>query len=342
MLLLTAIVTRPGGLPDTYVPLSSTIALSLLGLLLLVYLGGAVARTLVRGLQITGFEAIQTIGAFLIAVTGALRIASGNSRATFLVGLFSLLAAAACYLVSYALVERRQMPRLNLYTYTTFAFLLVLLGSRLLLDGFAEALLWSALAVVCLWTGLLSERRTLLAQATAYLAASCLVSGAAVRAGLYLLGQAALLPPPPVSSIAATASAMWGAGVLLIARSGDDILLRRVAWVAFFGVAGWNTAGMLAWLLASTTGGIAARGPLSATLATVLLCSLLLLLLWIGRSCGRPELVWLVPPLLAITAYKVLVEDLRNGEAWTIVVSLLALGAVLVVLPRLLQKRQAP
>jgi hypothetical protein len=296
---------------------------------------------LVRGLQITGFEAIQTIGAFLIAVTGALRIASGNPRATFLVGLFSVLAAAACYLVSYALVERRQMPRLNLYTYTTFAFLLVLLGSRLLLDEFAQAILWSALAVVCLWTGLLSERRTLLAQATAYLAASCFVSGATVRAGLYLLGQPALLLPPSVSSVAATVAAVWGAGVLVIARRGEDILLRRVAWVAFFAVAGWNTAGFLAWLLSSATWGIAARGPLSATLATVLFCSLLLLLTWIGRACGRPELIWLVPPLLAVTAYKVLAEDLRNGEAWTIVVSLLAFGAVLVLLPRLLQKRSA-
>jgi hypothetical protein len=341
LLLLAFVAGREGGLPAAYVPFSSATALLLLGLLLLVYLGGAVARTLIRGLEITGFETIQTVCAFLIALWGALRIASGNPRAAVAVALLSLLAAGACYLVSYALVERRQMPRRNLYTYTTFAFLLVLVGGRLLMDGVALSLLCSALAVVCLWTGLRSKRRTLLWQASAYLAAAFLADGAIAQAGFYLLRQPAMLPAPEASGIIATISAAVGAVILLLGSAGEETMARRTAWVVFVGLAGWNGAGLLAWLLSTTTAGLAARGPLSATLATVLLCSLALTVAWIGRRRVRTELVWLVPPLLALTAYKLLAEDLRHGQTWTMVVSLLSFGAVLLVLPRLLQKRHA-
>jgi hypothetical protein len=341
LLLLTFVAGRNGGLPENYVPFSPAIALSLLGVLLLVYLGGAVARTLVRGLEITGFETIQTICAFLIALWGSLRIAAGNPRAAIAVGLLALLAAGACYLVSYALVERRQMPRRNLYTYTTFAFLLVLTGSRLLFDEPALSLLGSALAVTCLWTGLRSGRRTLLLQAGAYLIVTSLASGAIAQAGLYLLHQPAMLPAPNPAALAATIAAAVGTGVLLLGRGGDETLVRRTAWVIFVGLAGWTGAGMLAWMLSSATGGIAARGPFSATLATILCCALSLALTWIGRRRGRGELVWLVPPLLALTAYKLVAEDLRNGQTWTLVVSLLAYGAALVLLPRFLQKSRS-
>lgn len=341
LLLLTSVTVRPGGLPESYVPFSSSMALAMLGLLLLVYLGGAVARTLVRGLEITVFETIQTVVAFVIALWGALSIAAGNPQAAGAVGLLSLIAAGACYLVSYALVERRQMPRRNLYTYTTFAFLLVLIGSRLLLTGFPLSLLWATLAVICLWTGLRSQRRTLLVQSIAFLGAASVAAGAIAQAGGYLFRQPAMLPAPEAGAVAATLAAVAGAAVLLLERGGEETMIRGAVWMVFVALAGWMGAAMLAWLLSSAASGLTARGPLSATFATILLCGLALMLTWIGRVRGRRELTWLVPPLLGITGYKLLAEDLRNGQTWTLVVSLLAFGAVLVLLPRLLQKRRS-
>jgi hypothetical protein len=193
--------------------------------------------------------------------------------------------------------------------------------------------------VVCLWTGLRSKRRTLLWQASAYLAAAFLAGGAIAQAGFYLLRQPAMLPGPEGSVIIATMGAAIGSAILLLGSAGEETIARRTAWVLFVGLAGWNGTGMLAWLLSTAIAGFAARGPLSATLATVLLCSLALTVAWIGRRRVRSELVWLVPPLLMLTAYKLLAEDLRHGQTWTMVVSLLAFGAVLLMLPRLLQKR---
>jgi hypothetical protein len=341
LLMLVLIAGRTGGLPESYVPFSFTTTLTLLALLLLVYLGGAVARTLVRGLEITVFETLQTVCAFVIALWGALRVAAGNPRAAAVVGIMALAAAALCYLVSYALVERRQMPRRNLYTYTSFAFLLVLTGSRLVLDGTALGLLWSALALLCLWGGLRSGRRTLLLQSSAYLGAASVVSGALAQASLGLLGGGAVAGSPAAGAAVVTVAALAGAALLLSAGPGEETVARGMAWAVFLGLAGWSGAGMLVWLLSPFTAGGAAGTGLSATLATGLLSGLSLLLAWIGRRCGRREIVWLVVPLLAVTTYKLVTRDLSTGQTWTVVLSLVSFGAVLVVLPRFLQKQPA-
>ena len=69
---------------------------------------------------------------------------------------FALACAAACYVVSFVVLERAGRGR-NFYTYSTFGILLVLAGSRILLAGVTASGAWSALALACIWAGIISD-----------------------------------------------------------------------------------------------------------------------------------------------------------------------------------------
>ena len=58
---------------------------------------------------------------------------------------------------------------------------------------------------------------------------------------------------------------------------------------------------------------------------------------WAGKRWQRPELSWLVYPVMAFTAYKLLAQDLQESHKLGLFASLLLYGGALVVLPRILQ-----
>jgi hypothetical protein len=97
----------------------------------------------------------------------------------------------------------------------------------------------------------------------------------------------------------------------------------------------------------------AARGVLGATLGSWLaadtgaqavagsavLVALVLGLAWLAQR-GQGELVWLVYPLVAAGALKLLLQDVRAGRPATLVASLGLYGSLLILLPRLLRARE--
>ena len=82
--------------------------------LLTVYLSSIIVRTLLRGRSVTAFEMVQCAIAFSIGLSGGLQTAP--VMAGVMVG-----CAAACYLASFALLERRETSSRNFYAYSTFA-----------------------------------------------------------------------------------------------------------------------------------------------------------------------------------------------------------------------------
>jgi hypothetical protein len=58
---------------------------------------------------------------------------------------------------------------------------------------------------------------------------------------------------------------------------------------------------------------------------------------WVGRVAGIWELTKIPYVLLAIATVKLVVQDLRAGHMFGIVVSLVLYGSALVILPRLLR-----
>jgi hypothetical protein len=183
VLLATWLVTNPRGLPDAYAPIPGWwlvgAQIGLLGL----YLASTLIRTLYRHFEVTAFEMAQCAAAFGIAMWGELPVAPEM-----------LAAGAACYVVSFVVLERGGRRR-NFVTYSTFGLLLVLAGTRAMLTGTAAMAAWAGLATACAWS-----RRTTLQ----------------VHAGIYLGLALTLAPPLPAMAAAGLCYAGAARGPLRI------------------------------------------------------------------------------------------------------------------------------
>lgn len=327
VLLATWLVTREYGLPPNYAPIPHAALLAVLAALPAIYLSSTIVRTLLRGFTFTWFETAQCAVALAIAVGGCLQLSAEDPRVAPLIGWMALAAAAACYVVSFARLDRGGAPSRNLYTYSTFGILLALVGARILLAGDSAALVWSALAVACLAAGSFYARFTLQAHGALYLLLALLASGALAQAGHWLLGSAVGLEHAWVT--------LMGLAVCATGVRACQHALMRLGMAS--GVI-WLAAGLAAGAL---TGGYHALAgePIAhsycATLRTVVLAASALLVAWGGSRWRYPALSRLIYPLMLLGAYRLLSEDLHAEQRAASVLSLLVYGAVLMVLPRL-------
>jgi hypothetical protein len=74
---------------------------------------------------------------------------------------------------------------------------------------------------------------------------------------------------------------------------------------------------------------------------TVVICAVALTLGLLGSFQKRIELVWLAYAAVALGTLKLLVEDLRFGNAASLVVSLVFYGLILILLPRVTKRRES-
>lgn len=328
--LLTYLVTRPNGVPEGYPAISGPLAIAFQIALLAVYLGSTVYRTLIHGLNITFFEMGQAVLALLISIGGALEVSRRALAANTAAGMFSIAAGAACYFVAFRFVESERGRRRNFYAYGSFGLALALAGCYILFSGPVLAITLSALAAAAMTIGERAGRTTLRMHSAAYLL------GAAIASGLFgfgydrLIGSAARWAAPvPEVLITGVAAAVC----YLLVRGGAGRVDRIPAAIAG-AVLCWSAIGL----------SIGMIGPLyGATLATVrtaILCAVAIVLGWAGRRWNRPELVWLLYPLMALGAFKLVVEDFRQGRAAAMSLSLVCYGAALILLPRLVRKRK--
>lgn len=85
-------------------------------------------------------------------------------------------------------------------------------------------------------------------------------------------------------------------------------------------------------------------GLLSAAFAapvavrSVLLIGLAVALAWASSRWMRKELLWLVYPVMAAGAYKLLLVDFAEAKPVALAVSLLTFGGALLLLPRLVRR----
>jgi hypothetical protein len=346
VLFLTYLITRENGLPEGYAPLSALGVLLVQSALLVVYLGSTIVRTLLRDLDFTFFETTQTAVAFTIALGGALRIAAGRPAAAAAIGTFALLGGVACYVVAFAFLERRHAANSrNLYTYSSFALLLVLAGGRLLLSGLPLALVGSALALVCLWAGGKSRRTTVRWHGAFYLLLTALASGLLAQSSAALFGLDAGTAPFTFAALICYFAAVAAYAIAAAKKPHaewhwtDRLPDLLAAAIVVWGMAGIG-AGLLLYFWGIAAGAPAGGAP-AATLRTAIITSLAAGMAWAGRRWQRPELLWLVAPLLVLGAYKMVTEDLQQGHMLALFLSLLCYGGVLVLLPRILQKSKA-
>ena len=343
MLLTGYMVSREGGLPQSYtaIPLAAAL-IAHLGLLF-IYSASTMMRTLWRGFPFTVFETAQSAAAFLIGMGGALQIARMQGAGAWLLAAFTLLTGAGCYLVSFAFLERREHSDRNFYTYSTFGLLLVLSGSRMLLEETWIVVVWSALALLCVWIGARRDRLTLRWHGTLYLLLAAVSSGITALASGLLVGIGTGIAAFGAAGWANTAMALVCYGIMIHYTRQKETSRAQVA--VFFLVAAvgiWNAGGLLAGILTGICvqwRGVQDSLAYCATLRTLVLTGGAVLLALVGGRWRRQELVFLVYPVMVLGAYKLLTQDLRQDRTLALFLSLVLYGGALMLLPRLFQSR---
>lgn len=331
VLLATWLVTREHGLPEGYAPIPHGWLLGAQAALLGIYLASIIVRTLLRHCTFTKFETAQCATAFLISVGGGLRLSTAMAIPAVVCG-------AACYIVSFALLERQGRGR-NFYSYSTFGLLLALAGSRILLSGDAAAGLWAVAAILCLWSGGRFRSLTLRVHGGIFLVLALASSGALRQAVAYLLGEASWPGKVPLAVCAGVLTA--GLAYLLATRqaSGDGQTWNfQVFRLAIAAPLALIAAGILAGTLTATYHvifGAEASHDYCATLRTGVLAAGALGLGWAGRRWNCLEAWRLKYPCMALGAYRLVAVDLHRTTKAALFLSLLMYGAALILLPRL-------
>jgi hypothetical protein len=344
VLLLTLVVTRQGGVPEGYAPISIASAIAVQAGLLAVYLASTIVRTLWRGFTFTTFETVQCAFAFLIATFGTTRVAQENSSAIAAVAAFCLACGAACYVVSFAFLERRGATNRNFYTYSLFGLLLAVSGLRLLLTGLPLVMAFSVLALACVRISGRTGRMTLRWHGIVYLLLGVFASGllqANARVLLRGIGHSSASSLSPVLWVAGAAVLLAYMLIFFRREPDDGDWDARFSSLLLAALAAWSAAGIAAQLLTvfcwHAPGSEQSR-EFCPALRTVAVVLLILSMASLGVRRRKAELVWLVYPLTLLAAYKLLVQDIRQGHTLAVAASLVLYGGSLLLLPRILLK----
>jgi hypothetical protein len=335
--LFSYLMSRPRGMPETWVPVSPHAALTVQLALALIYLGTAVSQSVVRRRTLAFAEIVQAGVALLIGLGGAVWVFQEHRAVMLALGIAALVAGLAFYAVSFLLFERDS--KRNFRALSAFGFLLVLAGIYLPFSRSEFWMLSCACAVACCCGARMFALPTLGLHGAGYLLLGS-AAASATSLPLPVLFDIGAGPPAWLASI----SVLMAGAVSWVAIAGTPAgasgprrnqitslaLAAHVVWItaglAIYGVlAMWRAAG-------GNSGSVPAD-----TLATVVLTALSLGLAWAGTHWSKRELVWLLYGFMALGGYKLAVRDFINEHNLALVVSLLCYGSALIVLPRMLR-----
>jgi hypothetical protein len=334
--LLVYVMTSPEGVPPEYRAVGATTIMVLCLALLAIYGGSIGVHSFGLRQRVTMFEIVQGVVAFVLATFGVLRASPGSAAA---LGVFFLLVAAACYWGALSRFVGNAHNR-NRRVCATYAVPLLLAGSLLLLpEGFqAPCLCLAAMTAAFLYmrTGKLS----LGMHVSFYLAAAAFLSGLLNLAERALAGTV----PPALNAGAWVVAVSAGLCYVIGSRASTDQWKQRLLWIVpcvLVGGVGAALAVMVFVRLGSGSGMLNASRL--SVVRTVVICSAALILGFSGARWKRAELLWVAYVAIAFGTLKLLFEDLRFGNAASLVASLLSYGLILILIPRLtlrLQERE--
>ena len=325
--LLGLLMTSEEGVPATYRAMDAGELNAFCVALMLIYGGSVAVRGFVLRRKLTFTEVGQAVVAFTLAMWVSLRATHGGSASAM--GAVFLVFGAVCYWGALRRFTGADMRR-NRRVSTIYAAALVLSGSFLLLKGDLLAVALSIAAMVSVAGFLRTKYLTLGIHGTFYLLAAGMVCGLFGYAGNAFAGT---VPAKPEWSFWMVAMAGLVSYLLGSGASGEE-WRARVLWVVPAAVV---TSAASALAVAGIAGLRAVEFNASrlSMVRTVVTCVAALGLGYSGSRWNRVELGWLAYAAIGLGGLKLLAEDLRFGNAMTLMVSLLFYGLVLILLPRL-------
>ncbi|HEV3511654.1 MAG TPA: hypothetical protein VGS05_08100 [Candidatus Sulfotelmatobacter sp.] len=304
--------------------------LTVLSLALLTIYGGSIGvRSFIMRQRLTVFEIAQGSAACALATYGTLS-ATHKSAAPAL-GILFLLFAAASYWGTLARFTEESQSR-NRRVSATWAAALLLGGSFLLLPATIQLPFLCAAAVAAAFLYTLTSKLSLGLHASFYLAAAAAVSPLATYVENSLAGT--------LNSSGDWRLVLVGLSALICyvigSRHAEAQPKRRLLWIVPATLAGFTAAAFAVEAIAAT--GIGHDPSRLSMIRTVVNCALALALGFLGSRWHHIELGWVAYAAVAFGSLKLLFEDLRFGNAASLVVSLLFYGLVLILLPRLTRR----
>ena len=328
MALFIYVMTSPDGVPASYTATSQSttalLSLSLLG----IYGGGVAVRSFGERKRISNFEILQGALVFGCAYIGTTR--TSQSAAPILGAMFLAL-SLVCY---WGALSRFSDPqhRRNRRVSASWAVLLMLIGVALLFPSNASALVFCLLGAGAILLFRRNGDLGVALHASMYLAAAAALSLFASYVREALAGAVPGLPHWTVWIVLSSVLFCY----CITPDSAGESWRHRMLWVIPAGLASVGSAALAVALLHALLANRFALTPSHiAGVRTVVTCLAALSLGFFASQFKRPELGWLAYVAVGLGALKLFVEDLRLGNAASLVVSLLFYGLVLILLPRL-------
>ena len=330
--LLVYLMTSPDGVPPEYRPVASA-TITLLCVALLAIYGSSVAlRSLWLRHPLTIFEIAQMVVVFILVTFGTLR---STPRGAALLGGAFLLLAGLGYGGALSRFTAREQVR-NRRVYATFAVALLLAATLLLFPANFQAPFLCGAAALAVFLYRYTSEVTLGIHVSIYLFAASIASGLLKLVGEVLGGTVPSGVDPETWVVALSAALCYALGSRAGTDQATDSWKPRLLWVvACVLVAGVGAAlAVIGCVKLVSPSGILSASRLSVV-RTVVICLIALLLGFLGSRLKRPELLWIAYLAIAFGTLKLLFEDLRLGNAASLVASLLSYGLILILIPRL-------
>ncbi len=326
--LLVFILASAETVPEGYHPASARTIVFLCCVLLAIYGASIGVRSFVARAPITVFEIAQAILAFVLASYGALRATHG-SIAPFL-GIGFLLLASVCYWGTLWRFVDDGHSR-NRRVSATWAAALLLGGIFLLFSANLQTILFALAALAATFLYSRTRQLSLGIHASLYLAAAAMVSRLPVFVANAFTGDLPTAPDWRIALVAAAALICYVLG----SHVAEDTRNRRMLWVIPGAVIGSAAAALaVTAVVRISSGRFEGAASTLSVVRTIVNCALALALAFVGSRWSRSELGWLAYAAIAFGTLKLIFEDLRFGNAASLVVSLLFYGLVLILLPR--------
>lgn len=279
--------------------------------------------------EISAFETIQAMIAFLLAASSVLYFAP-RSGATAL-GVACLALSVGCYTAAFAFFERATERR-NFRVFSAWSAGLLLAGVLLCMpqDWAAACLGLAALAAII--PGVRRGCITLEFHGLIYLVAAAVTSGLLEYAFSMLAGPLPAKPSWSIFLVSACAVLCYTAGKERVGEAWKQQLLHLVpAALAACAVAALMAQALL-WLVALA---ITPDVFHVAFIRTLTVCSVALALAFGGSRLLRLEMTRIAYAALAFVAAKLFFEDLRYGRMEYIAASIFLVAVTLIAVPRL-------
>ena len=309
-----------------------------------VYLFSFAARSHLLEREPGLFEAAQAIFASIVAFGVTIFAAPIGATYTSLLGVAALGFGLAAYGLAFGPKTRAARGR-SFYFYSTLGLALVVGGSTVLVSPAIAAGAWSLLAVLMAWVSGRQDRVSLSLQCTILLIAAGVASGALVNTLHALAGDPIQAWPGLEASPLLVAAAAVACLFIPVAQHSERWgMMAGLPQLIVLGLSVWIVGGLMVTILAPVLSGVpgasADLGKL-ATLRTAVLAGSGVTLALSSRYRRWPEARWLAYPVLVMVGVKMAFEDFPHGRPATLFMALALVGGALILVAKLLPKRNA-